>query len=119
MDNRKILGFKGEQAVKKYLINQGWLFIEQNRRLGESELDLIFQAENKLIFIEAKTRQQEYRAKAMAPITATQTRKISSAIIDYCLLKKWPLERTRLDLIVVIPNSKRTASLIIYQNILS
>lgn len=53
---KKSLGRLGENLAAKYLQNKGYQFIERNFRCKFGEIDLIFQDNNILVFVEVKTR---------------------------------------------------------------
>ena len=54
------LGNYGEKIAEQYLKKRRYKIIDQNVRLGRhGELDIIAHKDQKLIFIEIKTRQQE------------------------------------------------------------
>lgn len=50
------LGRYGEHLAKTYLEQQGYLILETNWIYGRAEIDLIAFYEDKLIFVEVKTR---------------------------------------------------------------
>ncbi|AFD09102.1 YraN family protein [Solitalea canadensis] len=50
------LGKAGEQIAFDHLVKNGYAIIERNWRYQHSEVDLIAQKNNELIFIEVKTR---------------------------------------------------------------
>lgn len=50
------LGRLGEQLAKDFLINAGYRILTQNWRYGRSEVDLIAARDQKIIFVEVKTR---------------------------------------------------------------
>ncbi|MFC1653470.1 YraN family protein [Patescibacteria group bacterium] len=53
---KKKLGQKGEKQAKKLLQNKGYKFITANYHTRYGEIDLIFQDEGQLVFVEVKTR---------------------------------------------------------------
>ena len=50
------LGRLGEQLAKDHLIQHGYRILEQNWRYGRAEMDLIAAIDQKIIFVEVKTR---------------------------------------------------------------
>jgi len=50
------LGRQGEQLAKDFLIQKSYRILAQNWRYGRAEVDLIAAFEQKIIFIEVKTR---------------------------------------------------------------
>lgn len=53
-----LTGKGGEEAAKAYLTAKGYTILETNYRVGHREIDLIAQHENRLVFVEVKTRAQ-------------------------------------------------------------
>ena len=56
---KQILGKKGEQAAVDYLIKNNYQIIARNYRYRKSEIDIICQKENTLIFCEVKSYQSK------------------------------------------------------------
>ncbi|GGC73715.1 UPF0102 protein [Pedobacter quisquiliarum] len=50
------LGRYGEQLAKDFLIDAGYRILDQNWRYGRAELDLIASKDQRIIFVEVKTR---------------------------------------------------------------
>lgn len=53
---KQILGKLGEQLAKKHLLNKGYKLLAQNFHSKFGEIDLIFQDEKIVVFVEVKTR---------------------------------------------------------------
>lgn len=56
MKNPKILGDKGEQLAKEFLLKKNYQILHCNWRFKKLEVDLIAQHSEFLIFVEVKTR---------------------------------------------------------------
>lgn len=57
MANHIELGKKGEATAIQYLLDKGYILIQQNYRSGRGEIDIIMRsADNRLIFVEVKAR---------------------------------------------------------------
>lgn len=52
-------GLYGEHLAEKYLKNKGYLILDKNFRRKCGEIDIIAKKDNKIIFIEVKTRKLE------------------------------------------------------------
>lgn len=59
----KILGKKGEKLAREYLEKMGYIIIETNFYCRFGEIDIIARYNDKLAFIEVKTRGQEVFGK--------------------------------------------------------
>jgi putative endonuclease len=56
MDNNKITGNKGEAIANNYLLENGYTIVERNWRFKHLEVDIIAHKNDKLHFVEVKTR---------------------------------------------------------------
>lgn len=54
--SRQALGRWGEKLAESYLMDKGLRFITRNFRSEFGEIDLVFEDENGLVFVEVKTR---------------------------------------------------------------
>ncbi len=54
------LGKQGERIAKNYLVNLGWIILETNWRYSKAEIDLIAKEGDVLVFLEVKTRSDNY-----------------------------------------------------------
>lgn len=50
------LGKLGEKVAKGYLLQEGYVILEENWRMGKLEVDLIADDGEQIVFIEVKTR---------------------------------------------------------------
>ncbi len=55
-NNSTGIGNKGENLAKSFLIKNGYRILEQNWRFKKLEIDLIAQKDDRIIFVEVKTR---------------------------------------------------------------
>ena len=55
-NRRKSLGTYGERLVEKQYIKRGYRLLDRNYRCRFGEIDLIFQKEDKLYFVEVRTK---------------------------------------------------------------
>ena len=56
MEEKHILGKKGETIAKEYLLEKSYSIVEKNWRYVKAEIDLIAQKEDVIVFVEVKTR---------------------------------------------------------------
>ncbi len=56
MAHNNEVGKRGEDIATTYLTNLGYAIVEKNYRYGRMEIDIIAKTEDKLIFVEVKTR---------------------------------------------------------------
>lgn len=66
------IGAWGEELARNYMITQGWTVMEQNKKLGHNELDIIAVKGDRIAFVEVKTRS----SRLTDPLDAIDARKI-------------------------------------------
>ncbi len=56
MAHNNAVGKKGENMAEKFLINKGYNILERNYRFRRAEIDIIARLNQKMVFVEVKTR---------------------------------------------------------------
>jgi len=56
MSKSQEIGKQGEALAKEYLIEEGYIILEENWRFKKAEIDLICTKENQIVIAEVKTR---------------------------------------------------------------
>lgn len=107
MNQKQELGKKGEFIVKNHYLNLGYELLEESWRSGRREVDLIFSKNQKLIFIEVKSRNFNPFDFKEVPLSKKQVIGLKQAILSYCFLNKVSPEKASLDLVLV--TFKRTS----------
>ncbi len=79
MNYKKLLGEKGEQMARNYLLAEGYEIIATNWRTGHKEIDIIARQEDIFIFIEVKTRHSSKFGMPETTLTETQSNAIVAA----------------------------------------
>ncbi len=100
-DNKK-LGNWGENLAKEYFLKKGYSFIANNYKSSYSEIDLIFQLNSLIVFVEVKTRIRTPESESENPLLHWQTKTIKRAIIEYCLSNRISLDNVRFDLVIIL-----------------
>jgi len=57
---KRIIGNRGEDEAVRYLISKGYKIIKRNYSCKFGEIDIIARQKNTLIFVEVKTRKNNY-----------------------------------------------------------
>ena len=71
------LGKKGEDAAADFLVKKGYKILKRNWTAGRSEVDIIAEDRNFIVFVEVKTRSEDY---VVAPVSAVTREKQRSVI---------------------------------------
>ena len=87
MPSKKTIGRLGEKIALEYLKDKGYKLLEKNFYCHWGEIDLIFKKNDKIIFVEVKTRVGEKKGKPYEAINFYKIQDLKRAI-NYYLLKK-------------------------------
>jgi len=96
------LGKWGERLAAEYLYSKGYAIVERNWRAGNIEIDIVAMHNNRLVFVEVKTRQDPY----IHPEDAVDKRRVSRmvrAADTYINAKKLPHE-VQYDIVAITGN---------------
>lgn len=98
------LGTWGERVACELLIADGYAIMEQNWRMGHYEIDIIASKGNRIVFVEVKTRADDYVDPLLAVDVKKQTRmgRVANAYMQYYDI---PLE-AQFDIILIIGNEE-------------
>lgn len=95
-----LLGKWGERIAREYLLAQGYAIAAVNTRIGNVEIDFIATRDNRVCFVEVKTRSTDF----VDPVSTIDTRKrarMVRAADTYMRTLALPLE-PQFDLIFII-----------------
>ena len=95
------LGQTGEDMAVKHLEEKGYKILKRNWKAGKLELDIIAENNDFIIFVEVKTRSEDF---LMAPSTAITRDKQRSIIFaaDTYIQRNYIDKESRFDVITVI-----------------
>ena len=99
------LGQLGEQLASNHLIKAGYLILDRQWRYGRIELDIIAREGDWVVFVEVKTRENNYVGEPWESVTRSKQKRIVKAAHEY-LLEKGLDVASRFDVISIIHNSK-------------
>ena len=116
MTNKKILGNWGEDQALKYLLKHDYQLVARNWRCQRQELDLLVATPQLLVAIEVKTRRSPLAA-GQPLLSLGQITRLRRALKCFCFLHHYPYQKTRLDLITIIANSKQSFTLNHYRDL--
>ena len=77
------LGSAGERLAHDFLVNQGYKILEKNWRSGKAEVDLIAEINKTIIFVEVKTRRNNFFSQPEAAVNARKQQLLAKAAGDY------------------------------------
>jgi len=104
MINNKIIGQKGENIAKNYLIKHGYRIIESNFRTKIGEIDIIAKKNKLIVFVEVKTRSNLLFGCPYEAVDYRKQQKIIKTAQYYLLQNKHLSIQYRFDIIEVFAN---------------
>ncbi len=97
------IGKLGESLASTHMVGLGYKILERNWRFGKKELDIIAENEGFIIFIEVKTREQEFEDRLEEYINRSKQKNIIDAANEY--LRRHETEKeARFDVIAIVLN---------------
>ncbi|QNL21903.1 YraN family protein [Hyphobacterium sp. CCMP332] len=101
MTTTKKIGDRGEDLAVQYLNAGGYKILEQKYRFKRSEIDIIAEKEEFIVFVEVKTRKSKYYGYPEAFVDSKKAEMIHLAAEEY--LDGKPLDKPiRFDIISII-----------------
>jgi putative endonuclease len=95
------LGKKGEGIAADYLRNKGYKIRHQNWKSGRRELDIVAENDDFIVFIEVKTRNEDFWMPPASAVTSEKQRLIIYTADSY--LQKYDIAKeSRFDVITII-----------------
>jgi putative endonuclease len=97
------VGREGEMAARNYLVKKGYTIITFNWRYGKKEIDIVASINQKMIFVEVKTRST---LAFELPKEAVTTRKMRNLVeaADAFLVERNINLQSRFDIVTVLMN---------------
>jgi putative endonuclease len=92
----------GELAARRFLEKQGLRFLVANFRSKRGEIDLVFQSEHGLVFVEVKTREVNGWTRPAAAVNRAKRRCLTRAALDYLRALRNPKVLFRFDIVEVL-----------------
>ena len=89
LTTKQLLGNRGEDLAKEYLLEQGCEIVESNYRYKRSEVDLIVKDGQFLVFVEVKTRKSVDYGHPEESVGERKAQKIIEAADEYIFQSKW------------------------------
>lgn len=100
--NTHILGNKGEQQAKQYLISQKYKILETNFTSPLGEIDIIAQQNDIIVFVEVKTRETARFGLPREAVTLYKQNKIRKIALGYLKFTKNLNSKVRFDCIEIL-----------------
>jgi putative endonuclease len=101
MAESQILGNKGEDTAAAHLKKSGYKILFRNWKWGKNEIDIIAEINDIVVFVEVKTRTDEFLGGLASVITREKQRSIIYAADGY--IQKFKVDKeSRFDVLTII-----------------
>lgn len=98
------LGNRGENAATEYLRSNGYVIRDRNWKTGRHEVDIIAEKGDFIVFVEVKTRSENYISTPEDAVTVPKQRSIIFVASTY--IRRYKIEKEcRFDVIAVVKGS--------------
>ena len=84
MSQKQLLGKYGEDLAAKYLEDRGYCIVARNWRTSAGEIDLIARQNQKLVFVEVKTRNGSGYGHPFEAITTAKIARMRRLVAQWC-----------------------------------
>jgi len=114
----KKTGVAGEDIVSNFLLKNGYKILQKNFKTKFGEIDLIAQKEDKIHFIEVKTRLSNVFAEPYESVNTKKINKIKSLISYYVKMNNFNHNKFSIDVFsVIIDKNNKIKDMKIFENI--
>ena len=104
MISKKLVGRLGEKIALDYLKSKGYRLKEKNFYCHWGEIDLILKKNDKIVFVEVKTRVGDKKGKPYEAINFYKINDIKRAINYYLLKKNFFQAKLSLEVVSIVLN---------------
>jgi len=104
MSDSKKLGKQGEDLASSFLAKKGYKIVARNQKMGANEIDIIAENENVIVFVEVKTRSDNYLEHPCTAVSASKQKAIIKTADRYIRINDIDKE-SRFDIITIIKNN--------------
>ncbi len=111
---RKNLGKMGEELAEEYLKDKGFAILQKNYSTSLGEIDIIAKKDNKICFIEVKTRTNEDKGKPYEAVNKRKINHLKSATTLYLLKNSYKECKLSLDTISIVLNKDNSIKKLMY-----
>lgn len=116
MASHNTLGKNGEALAEIYLTEKGYTILHKNWRYSHYEIDIIAQKENRLHFIEVKTRTTDYYGYPEESVTPKKFHYLQQAADEY--LYQYPgYKWVQYDVLSIILKNKQPAIFFLIEDV--
>ena len=105
MSDRHSLGPQGEELAAGYLVRKGYRIRHRNWRSGRTEIDIIAENDQYIVFVEVKSRSADFAVHPAEAVSVPKQRTIINAASNY-IDTYGIFKEARFDIITVITSGQ-------------
>ena len=99
------LGQEGEELAMEHLLKKGYKILHRNWKSGKREIDIVAENKDFIVFVEVKTRTDDYFMHPRHAVTSEKQKSIIYAAESY--LKRYNINKeSRFDIVSIISDGK-------------
>jgi putative endonuclease len=99
------LGQEGEELARNHLANKGYRILHRNWKSGKREIDIVAENKDFIVFVEVKTRTDDFHMHPRHAVTSEKQKSIIFAAETY--IKRYNIDKeSRFDIVSIISNGK-------------
>ena len=98
-------GKQGQQIAAEFLASKGFVIMERNWRFKKNEVDIIARDGEEIVFVEVKTRHENYLVEPELTVSKKQQRSIITSANQYIITRDIDLE-ARFDIVSIVLSSQ-------------
>ncbi|HNP18433.1 MAG TPA: YraN family protein [Fulvivirga sp.] len=106
MHSKAEIGLEGEQQAVKYLMSKGYEIVKTNYRHRRSEIDIIANHNELLVFIEVKTKSYSAFGEPEVAVDEKKANKVMEGAEQFIVENNWHGD-IRFDVVSIIKNQGR------------
>jgi len=99
--HKKLLGKRGEEIARDFLVNKGYELIKMNHRTRLGEVDLILIDGGVVVFVEVKTRRFRNQGLPEEAVTERKLKTIGKVAESFLMERDWTNRQARIDVVAV------------------
>jgi putative endonuclease len=99
------LGHEGEELAREHLLKKGYKILHRNWKRGKREIDIVAENTDFIVFIEVKTRTDDYHMHPRHAVTSEKQKSIIFAAEKYLEIYNIDKE-SRFDIISILSDGK-------------
>jgi putative endonuclease len=99
------LGQEGENMAREHLLKKGYKILHTNWKSGKREIDIVAENKDFVVFVEVKTRTDDFHMHPRHAVTSEKQKSIIYAAENY--IERYNINKeSRFDIVSIINNGK-------------